>query len=299
MPLNLAPRHERPIGLVALLLLGQVGCASQPYMLPLPPSEQVRAQFGIVGVVVPRFVPTTAFQTPAKGWAAGAGRGMSFGMAAGVAAASGTYLGSGILLLPIFGLVGGIVGGATAPSAATVEEAEATLKTAITDVSEGKVQEALQDRLVTVSQNNTRGRVVPLPAQEPFASDAPVGYRALASEGIDTVLEVSVRQLGLAGAWTPNPLLAVVLTVRTRLMRVADGTDLYVSTVEYQSPPRTFIEWAASNAQPFRDELERAYAILAEKIVEEVFLLYLLGDPAESLGRLPVRSVAVRAWARG
>jgi hypothetical protein len=80
MPLNLAPRHERPIGLAALLLLGQVGCASQPYMLPSPPSEQVRAQFGKVAVVAPRFVPPTAFETPARGGVAGAGRGMAIGM---------------------------------------------------------------------------------------------------------------------------------------------------------------------------------------------------------------------------
>src|SRR3990172_12569751 len=118
MPLNLAPHHGTRIGLGVIFLLGQVGCASRPYMLPPPPSEQVRAQFGTVGVVVARFVPPTALQEPARGAIAGAGRGIAIGMAAGVAGASGTYLGSGILLLPIIGLVGGIVGAATAPPAA-------------------------------------------------------------------------------------------------------------------------------------------------------------------------------------
>jgi len=300
MPLNLAPHHGTRIGLGVIFLLGQVGCASRPYMLPPPPSEQVRAQFGTVGVVVARFVPPTALQEPARGAIAGAGRGIAIGMAAGVAGASGTYLGSGILLLPIIGLVGGIVGAATAPPAAAVEEAEATLRKAMTDVREGKVQEALRDRLVAVAQGHMRRRVVPLPAQEPSASDAPVSYRALTSEEIDTVLEVAVHQLGLAGAWGPDPPLAVVLTVRTRLVRVVDGTDLYTNTLNYQSAPRKFTEWAANNAQPFRNELDQAYAILAEKIVEEVFLLYLLGDLGpESPGRLPIRSVATRPRAQG
>jgi hypothetical protein len=193
-------------------------------------------------------------------------------------------------------LIGGIVGAAMAAPAATIDEAEATLRGAL---AEWNPQEALRDRVVAMAQRQTRYPMVLLPTQDSPAPYAHVDYRSLTGEGVDTVLEVAVHQLALAGAWTPNPPLAVVLTVRTKLVRVVDGKDLYAHTLDYQSAPRKFTEWAANNAQPFRDELDQAYAVLAEKIVEEVFLLYLLGDlGAESAGRLPIRDVAA-PWARG
>ena len=114
--------------------------------------------------------------------------------------------------------------------------------------------------------------------QGPAALNEEVSYRLLAREGIDTILEISVLALGLAGEWGVNSPLAVFMTVRTRLIQVVDDTALYDSTSKYRSTTDKFIEthkfteWAANNAQPFREELVRAYQSLARKIVEELFL---------------------------
>jgi hypothetical protein len=71
-----------------------------------------------------------------------------------------------------------------------------------------------------------------------------------------------------------NPPLPLVVTAHARLVRVADGTELYAAPWTYRSGTRKFVEWAANNAQPLRTELDRAVQTLAETIVEELFLLY-------------------------
>jgi hypothetical protein len=43
----------------------------------------------------------------------------------------------------------------------------------------------------------------------------------------------------------------------------------------YQSVPRRFVEWASEDAHLFREEVERAFGSLAEKIVDDMFLLFL------------------------
>lgn len=66
------------------------------------------------------------------------------------------------------------------------------------------------------------------------------------------------------------------MSTRARLVRVDDGAELYTREWVYRSGTRKFVEWAANNAQPLRDELDRGLQALAEQIVDELFLLYLM-----------------------
>jgi hypothetical protein len=131
------------------------------------------------------------------------------------------------------------------------------------------------DRVFRVAREQTRYRFVVLERPSSPALDEEASYRSLVSEGIDTILEINVPIVGLGGEPGINPPLAVVMTVRTRLVRVGDVAPIYEATFEYKASARTFTEWAVNNAQPFRDGLDHAYQSLAEKIVEELFLLYL------------------------
>lgn len=92
-----------------------------------------------------------------------------------------------------------------------------------------------------------------------------------ASQGMDAILEISVREVGLIGEGCINPPLALFVTVRTRLIRLADGTVPYAQTFEYRTKERTFAEWASNNAQSFREELDRAHQRLAADIVAQLF----------------------------
>lgn len=265
---------------VLILLIAQWGCA---HSLPIPPSEQARATLGTIGVVSGRFAPEAGLRTSAGGWAGGAGRGAAIGAGrtVGTAAEIGVHgrdlggvliIALGIALAPVGALVGSVVGGATAEPAATVEEAEAVLKNALAEL---KVQETMRDRVLQLARDQTRHRFILLSEQGPTALDEKVSYQSLASAGVDTALEVNVVSLGLEGPWSINPPVALFMTLRTRLVRVGDGIPIYEATFEYKGRARTFTEWAANNAQPFRDGLEDAYQSLAEKVVEELFLLYL------------------------
>lgn len=283
-----ASRGAIVISLSLAFLIGQWGCALVPQPPPPLPSEQMRAQFGTIGVVSARFIPEAEFRDPARGWAGGAGRGAALGAGRTVGTAfeigvHGRELGVlimalGIALAPVGALVGSVVGGATAEPAAKVEEAEAALKNALAAL---KIQEGIRDRVLQVARDDARRRFVLLPELGPDSPGEEVPYPSLASEGIDTVLEVSVPSLGLAGEWTVNPPLTLVLAVRSRLIRVADGTVLDAHALAYRSEQRVLSEWGANNAQPFHDALDRAYQSLAEKIVEDLFLLYL---PPETRG---------------
>lgn len=64
------------------------------------------------------------------------------------------------------------------------------------------------------------------------------------------------------------------MTARARLVRTRDAITLHDATVEYRSRRRKFTEWAENDAQLFLAELKRSYRTLAEKIVEDIFLLY-------------------------
>ena len=80
------------VGLCAIFMLGQWGCATQPPGLP----AELRAQLGTIGVVSAQYTPAVEFELPAKGWIGGAARG----------AAGGTK--AFIVLVPSAAVVGGV-----------------------------------------------------------------------------------------------------------------------------------------------------------------------------------------------
>jgi hypothetical protein len=222
---------------------------------------------------------------PAKGAASYFERGAVTGFGEGVEIGSGV---GGAAVHPLLaiafviacGTVGAVVGGIESAATADVtyvEEAEAALKKAIDAL---KIQEGMRERFLQVAQEQTDYHFVHIDEQGATSPEEEISYSSLASEkNIDTILEISVLCFNLTGKEDVNPPLALFMTVRTRLIRSADNTMLYDSTLEFMSGTRRFTKWTANDAQQFIEELDRAYQSLAEKIVDELFLLYL---PPES-----------------
>lgn len=281
-------RRQLVIGAtLVVLLLGQAGCA----LHTRPPSEQARAEFGTIGVVSARFTPKAEFPVPARGAAGGTGRGAAVGALRGVAVVSeagrgcqGYACGVFLLAMPVgafFGaVIGGVHGGVTAESAEAVEKAEAALRTAVAGLS---VQEAVRERVVEFTEAGKIPFALALVDEYgPTTPEEKVSYRALAQEGIATVLELSVLSFGLTGEWGVNPPLAQFMTVRTRVVRSLDDKEVYARTFRYPPAPherspamfaewRKFTEWAADEAMPFLEGLDLTNQTLAARIVEEVF----------------------------
>jgi hypothetical protein len=163
-----------------------------------------------------------------------------------------------LFLIPPAALVGAVVGAARAEPAAKVEEQEKAFKAAMEEL---KVSETFHrcvgDRLRELTS-------------------AP-GSRVMFEEPTSTILEVVVEQLGLAGGERINPPLSFVLTERTRLIRASDGTELYGHWLTYRGRPRPLEDWFVQDSMLLREETERACRELAERLVDEVFLLYLPG----------------------
>ena len=270
------------IWLSLVFLIGQWGCATAPKPPPPLLSEQVRANLGTIGVATARFSPEAHLEAPTSGKWSGAGKGAAAGFFGSIqgAAQGGGYGGAVVLLLsPVFAMGGAIYGAIAAESAEKVEAAEATFKKALADL---KIQETFRDRVLQVARDQTRHVLVLVPEHGPTAPGGAVEYSFVASQGVDTVLEIGVEKLGLPGGGI-NPPLSLIMNAHARLVRATDGMELHARTWIYRSGTRKFVEWAADNAQPLHEELERAYQSLAEQVVDELFLLYLV-PPISSVG---------------
>jgi hypothetical protein len=245
------------VGLLIGTLLGPWGCATKSHRIPTL-SEEVRAEIGTLGVATSSIIPTSDLKSPTSGRGSGAAKGA--GLAAGAMASEKPPF--GLVLAPVAALGGAIYGAIVAPSAQKVKEAETALASAFANL---KVQEAIHDHVLQAA----RGRV-----GHPVVS---LGETL----DVDAILEIGVVSVKLAGAAALDidPPLQLVILACPRLVRRADGRELYPAepttpAVVHMSAPRKFIEWGGQDARLFREEMERAYQNLAERAVEEMFLAF-------------------------
>ncbi len=114
--LSVVFRRTSVLGLAALLLIWQTGCAVSHRGAPMTPEEagRLKSRLGAIAVVSAEFSPKAALQTPAKGAADAFGKGAVGGAGAMLGGASGADSGGGaivgLLLIPVGAVVGGVGG---------------------------------------------------------------------------------------------------------------------------------------------------------------------------------------------
>jgi len=275
-PVACAPLRRVALLLVAVALLaGCAGPTTTSRLLPPPPGEDIRLGLAKVALASGRFPPKfDIVDGPAKGAGQGAARGALLGAAytiGGGALAGPIGLVASTFLAPVGAVGGSIVGSVTAESAAKVEERMAAVGR---NLSALKIQDDLLNRVAETGREQTTGTFTVLAGRGPLTPDERIQYRSLVTDGFRTVLEMSVVELSLRGRTAEiDPSLTLAMTVKTRLVRVADEAELYRNSVTYSGGRgRTLAEWL-DEAELLRIELERATGIVAEKIVDEVFLL--------------------------
>ena len=262
------------------LLLGLWGCAH----MPKPPSEEMRAQFGKIGIVSVPTTPNIQFHPEfAKGRLTGAGIGCSAGLVSGilfgglVGAAASTP--SGGFFTPFFaaggaaiggvvgGVYGGLVGGVNAVPKREARRIEATVKNAFDGIG---IQEAIA---LSVFKNSLElpDYVFVLLKEEDFIISTPYNFRFLRENGIETVLELNVKDGGFKEGKGKNPLTALFMKVHTRLIRTTDGEEIYSREFEYKSPKHNSADWLNSDAQLLCEEIDTCFKELPKQIVEELF----------------------------
>lgn len=285
-PLNAIPFGRCALrGLGTLLLCGILaGCAS----LRAIPSEQNREDWGALVVAPARFSPQSNIRSFAVGKGAGAEKGAALGSAAGVGAA-GVFAVTGgpfaVVLAPYLAVVSatgmgaaGAYGGSQAAiSEQNVAAIEAVMQNNLTLLQiPGTLAQAIVD-----SAERDASRHLPLAAAAgPAAPEQNPDYPALAQQGAESVLEVVVNDVG----FTKNKKLSFYLVANIRVTRVSNGDRLYEREFVYQSDEYDSHLWGKDNAALFQAEFQRAYASLAESVVEQVFLLTAL--PLESRSKV-------------
>ena len=247
---------RRPLttGILILALVAQVGCASLPVLTP-PPGEAVLKVAVTSGRFTPRF---DVVMGPAKGASGGALKGAVMGLA-------------GFALAPVTVPLGLVIGATKAEPSAKIEEREAAAREI---VAGQRIQEDLRDRVVAIGRAETPHTFIALADRGPSTIGELPDYRSLSQEGIQTVLEVVAERVKLHGSMVLDPPLRMVITVNWRLVRTVDNIEIYAASLPYinfYSRGWTLARWV-NDPEVFRDELDRAYTDITERIVKGVFL---------------------------
>jgi hypothetical protein len=222
---------------------------------------------------------------PAEGWAEGLGEGASKGVK--VTAGYGLLHGGGLIVFgttAIFGLVIIALGLALAPPAALIggvygaiaaESPEAVEKAAIQLQQTWERQNPhvdVQAALIKIAQEKTNQTLVPLKCLKTQEPSVPDDCVALERDGIDTVLNLNMTSLALAGESGVNPPIHLSLVLHVKVIRTADNVVLDDQFFDYSGGGHTFLEWAANDAQLLKEEFSQAYQGLAEQIIAYLFL---------------------------
>lgn len=259
------------MGFVLVLALLPSGCAtdgSRPKKPPRPPSEEIRAQVGTLGVTTTGIL-TNLFLQRKRGLGMGAsiglgaleGGGLALDTVGDAAEVAPALL---VIAVPIglfAGAAAGAVKGQVEVKAAQLAEAQQEQLRKIEPLTD--LRDIIGREIYRAAQERTAHRVV-------FAPDGtPV------PPAVDTVLEVNVVHAGLiASRKEDSSELGAYMAVRIRLVRSKDGAQLYARTWLYRSGVRVFDDWMEGNGRALHQELSRLAPQLAETVVEELFLVY-------------------------
>lgn len=280
------------VGLAAAIAILS-GCAEAPY----PPSAQTRQKLGTVAIAPAQYVPQSNFATFAKSKPAGAAKGaaesaLTSTVVLGALGATATgYAAAALAFMAPYVIVAAAAasaaqGARTALPAEKAQEIESTLNDTLAKLD---AQRALADRLTAIVGSEPWADLRRVDAKGPAAAKDSPSYAALGPAGVDTVIEIGVREIGfhrcesfdIYGA--PNdlrcppdfrrkPMVSLYLLAHAKLVRVSDGTELFAREFGYASPHRDFAQWAAGDGRLLAAEFERAYRELAERINDELLL---------------------------
>lgn len=232
-----------------------------------PPSMEVRRDMQSIAVVGLPPGPSVDAVTPARGSTEGALRGTGQGLLTGLAVAAGGAASGAVLLSVPLGAavavvgapVGAIIGASTARSAQEVDESAKALREALADIRpEIAIGNALAER-------GAAGKTL-ISVPGPIES-----LPSLQARGIDTVLEIEVREYGFATSGRIDPDLRVAIVGNTRLLRVSDGAVLHARPWQYLGPSAGYFALAANGGAGAKSALLAAYSALAAEIAAHIF----------------------------
>jgi hypothetical protein len=280
---NLSVCPRTLIGVTAVALVLQSGCVT--LAVPPAPSQGMRDSLGVVAIVPAQSPPDSNFVISWRHKEGAAGKQASLTAGAGLAAtapfaavpvAGPVLLLSGVIATAIMSALDAVRTSEGIVPANTAAEIESAINQAVADLN---MQDALAGRLATIIKSDPRIRLATADVARSGTSDSHDDHGQLRPAGIDTVIEVAIDEIGFDGCimhdreCRPPHILNLFMRAQMRLVRVADGTELFARPLEYRSGNRELARWIADDGRLLGAELEQAYRELAERIYDEVFLV--------------------------
>ena len=278
--------------------LATLPAASQTSSAPSDEMLQSLRTIGAIGGSVPREATLTP-RTPAgeAAWIAAAkGAKVTFQMALELCRGMGL---KSLVACPVAAAFGAGLARVGAAAAATVEAiradptatADAAPRLLLKLLTESDVPGAIRDRVADLGNRWAQWRPWRFCILAGDGQDAgTLDPRRLDERGVDTVFQVDVGHIGLAGDRTQiNPPLTLVMTVRVRLLRLPAMEVLHETSLTWEGSPLRLAQWVADDGDRLRREIGQATLGLAERIVDEVFLLVSPLDHIPSTGERVVR----------
>jgi hypothetical protein len=264
-------RHSPARWLAALATGTLVACVQTPdlYEWSVDELEERRGSLERVGVVIDQRPAESVILLPARGRWGGFKRGMVIGaaypMVIGFLSPVPGGFAVGALLAPLTGLVGAFYGMA---HAVPPEEVDRALEV-ITRVEERLLALGLRGRfLAEVERLGLERTGLAFVVLEP-AEDGSVD-----TSEVDAVLEIQGYKGGLRGQRSIDPKMASFVQVDARLVCVSGGGVLFEETFSAACETRrSFVEWTTSDGQGLFDEFMTYMPEIAEKIIDDFFLI--------------------------
>jgi len=266
-------------------LLGLAGCTHTPKIYKMRPGqvEKIRSDLGVIGVTVSSYPLKRKIIKPAKGVLGGATRGVVIGAAMPVAIGAvspvpgGTFMGA--LVAPYTAVAGSVYGAIKAVPPEEFKKAEAASDRAIARLREMNLRQSFMAEVVKLGKEGTDLMFVPLSDMGPRYPKEVVQYNQKDIPSVYYILELRPESAGLRGVYSIDPPSTAFMKVTARLIRkqnnevVIRETFICASEIE-----RTYTEWAENDGQLFVDEFICCLPELAEKIVDDFFLVYPLSS---------------------
>lgn len=270
-------------GTVAMLGLVSA-CAGTPKPVPRL-ADEMRTSLGTVGVVTTGPAVGGNLDAPVGvggqaalgvlkggtiGLASGAGTGVLLGLVCGPAAVICSPIGG--IFGATAGLVGGgIYGGMSRGRNAIPERIAMEIQAALVEaVADHELQADLRRRVLQHAGGSAVGTDLGAGAALPIASP---DYTSLAGSGLGAVLEISLQQVVFAGGGGENPTLTLIISARSRLIRVVDKRVVWsVEEIRYESSSAAFNLWTARESSLLKAEIDSGLNDLARQIADALFI---------------------------
>jgi len=228
-----------------------------------PPEYKCNAWLGTIGVVSALFLPEAEVDTPG-GWKKnlwGADQAIVLFPATG-------FWPLDLAALSIAACAGWSNAAAQARKLAVPDNEVKEMRAAITNaIPELKIQETVSAYLSKTVLHLTDCGLDLLKGKGPHYPDEELNYIFLKGDGIDYVLEVSVRSVGFKSGRGGNPNIFFFMRVHTRFLRVGDEEEIFSKDFLWQSDEALKLaDYVDNDSRLLRKEFDRACREASEKI---------------------------------